>query len=87
MQRDAIPACNTCRLSNVLENIHEAKVLHPMTAFGGITLRSRPTCVDVLDIIVLAVKLSYNYMLPMKSSLLTERLIITVSLILRQPTF
>ena len=32
-----IPACNNCRLSNVVENIHEAKVLKPITAFGGIT--------------------------------------------------
>jgi len=38
MQRAAIPA-------NVLENIHEAKVLQSMTAFGGITWL---TCVDVL---------------------------------------
>jgi len=37
MQRAAIPACNNCRLSNVLENIHGAKVLQPITAFGGIT--------------------------------------------------
>jgi len=37
MQRAAIVACNNCRLSNVFENIHEAKVLQPMTAFGGIT--------------------------------------------------
>jgi len=37
MQRAAIPARNNCRLSNVLENIHEAQVLQPMTAFGGIT--------------------------------------------------
>jgi len=37
MQRTAIVACNNCRLSNVFENIHEAKVLQPMTAFGGIT--------------------------------------------------
>jgi len=29
--------CNNCRLSNVLENIHEAKMLQPMTAFGEIT--------------------------------------------------
>jgi len=29
--------CNNCRLSNMLENIHEAKVLQPMTAFRGIT--------------------------------------------------
>jgi len=36
MQRAAIPACNNCTFSNVLENIHEAKVLQPMTAFGGI---------------------------------------------------
>jgi len=45
MQRAAIPERNNCRLSNVLENIHEAKVLQPMTAFGRITWRS--TCVDV----------------------------------------
>jgi len=32
MQHAAIPACNNCRLSNVFENIHEAKVLQPMTA-------------------------------------------------------
>jgi len=32
-------------LSNVLENIHEANMLQPMTAFGGITWRS--TCVAV----------------------------------------
>ena len=39
MQRAEIHACNNCRLSNVLENIHEAKVLQPMTltAFGRIT--------------------------------------------------
>jgi len=37
MQRAAIVACNNCRLSNVFETIHEAKVLQPMTAFGGIT--------------------------------------------------
>jgi len=37
MQRAAIVACNNCRLSNVFENIHEAKMLQPMTAFGGIT--------------------------------------------------
>jgi len=37
MQRVAIPARNNCRLSNVLENIHEAKVLQPMTVFGRIT--------------------------------------------------
>ena len=37
MQRAAIPACSNFRLSNVLENIHKAKVLQPMTAFGGIT--------------------------------------------------
>jgi len=30
----------------MLENIHDAKVLQPMTAFGGITWRS--TCVDIL---------------------------------------
>jgi len=47
MQRAAIPACNNCRLSNVLENIHEAKVLQPMTAFGGITWR-RPGLVAYL---------------------------------------
>jgi len=30
--------CNSnCRLSNVKENIHEAKMLQPMTTFGGIT--------------------------------------------------
>jgi len=40
MQRAAIPACNNCRLSNVFESIHEAKVLQPMTAFGRITWRS-----------------------------------------------
>jgi len=38
MQRAAIPACNNCRLSNVLEDIHEAKVLQPMTAFGDAVL-------------------------------------------------
>jgi len=37
MQRAAIVACNNCRLSNVFKNIHEAKVLQLMTAFGGIT--------------------------------------------------
>jgi len=37
MQRAAIVARNNCRLSNVFENIHEANVLQPMTAFGGIT--------------------------------------------------
>jgi len=37
MQRAAIPARNNCRLSNVFENIHEAKMLQPMTAFGRIT--------------------------------------------------
>jgi len=37
MQRTAIPACNNCRLSSVLENIHKAKMLQPMIAFGGIT--------------------------------------------------
>jgi len=37
MQRAAIPARNNCTHSNVLENIHEAKVLQPMTAFGEIT--------------------------------------------------
>jgi len=37
MQRAAIIACNNYRLSNVFENIREAKVLQPMTAFGGIT--------------------------------------------------
>jgi len=37
MQSAAIVACNNCRLSNVFENIHEAKVLQPMAAFGGIT--------------------------------------------------
>jgi len=37
MQRAAIPACNNYTLSKVLENIHEAKVLQPVTAFGGIT--------------------------------------------------
>jgi len=37
MQRAATPACNNCRPSNVFENIHEAIVLQPMTAFGGIT--------------------------------------------------
>jgi len=37
MQRAAIPARNDRRLSNVLENIREAKVLQPVTAFGGIT--------------------------------------------------
>jgi len=31
----------------MLENIHEIKVLQPMTAFGGITWASS-TCVDVL---------------------------------------
>jgi len=31
MQRAVIPACSNFRLSNVLENIHEAKVLQPMT--------------------------------------------------------
>jgi len=29
--------CNNCRLSNVMETIHEAKMLQPMTEFGGIT--------------------------------------------------
>ena len=41
----AIIACNAlqflhaiiCRLSNALKNIHEAKLLQPITAFGGIT--------------------------------------------------
>jgi len=37
MQRGAMSACSDCRLSNVLEKIHEAKVSQPMTAFGGIT--------------------------------------------------
>jgi len=37
MQRATIVAFNNCTLSNVFENIHEAKVLQPMTAFGGIT--------------------------------------------------
>jgi len=46
MQRTALPACNNCRLSDVLESIREPKVLQPMTAFGGITQHS--TCVDVL---------------------------------------
>jgi len=40
MQRTEIPAYNNCMLSNVLENIYEAKVLQPMTAFGVITWRS-----------------------------------------------
>jgi len=37
MQRAAVPGCNNCMLSNVFKNIHEAKVLQPMTAFGRIT--------------------------------------------------
>ena len=37
MQRAAIPAIPACTLSNVFENIQEAKVLQPMTAFGRIT--------------------------------------------------
>jgi len=36
MQLATIFACNNCRLSNVMENIHEAKMLQPMTEFGGI---------------------------------------------------
>jgi len=43
MQRAEIPACNSCRLSKVWENIHEANVLQPITANNGITWRS--TCV------------------------------------------
>jgi len=44
MQRAAIPACT---LSNVFENIQEAKVLQPMTAFGRITWSRCSTCVDL----------------------------------------
>jgi len=40
MQCAAIPAGNNYRLSNVLENIQQAKVLQPMTAFGGIVARN-----------------------------------------------